>query len=142
MLQFIGVEPQTVTAGALIERQRLSSFMFYLNLVQGGIAARAEVRATTGLNAGLLLEFQEGIACVCAGLLHERFEFAGIEPEAVTVVAEIDFDILEVEDKQRDIAFWANTDHSGASLCDDGASAVEASSTSRVRPLFGFCTFI
>jgi hypothetical protein len=79
------------------------------------------MRATDGLNAALLLEFQQGIVCVRAGLQHKRFEFAGIEPEAVTVVAEIDLDILEVQDEERDIAFWANSDHGGSVTELDGS---------------------
>jgi len=79
---------------------------------------------------------------VRSGLLHERFEFAGIEPQSAAVIAEIDLDILEVEDKERDIAFWANTNHRGASIRDDGAGTVEASSTSQVLPSFGLGGFI
>jgi len=110
--------------------------------MQWRIAPWTEVGATVGLNAGLLLEFQQRIVCVRAGLLHKRFQFAGIEPQALTAVAEIDLDILEVEDKKWDIAFWANTNHRGASVRDDGANTTEASSTSRVLPALGLGDFI
>jgi hypothetical protein len=75
-------------------------------------------------------------------LFHERFQFAGIEPQALAVVTEINLDILEVQDKKRNIAFWANASHGSASRRDDGVGAVEASSTSRVLPSLGFWTFI
>src|ERR1700722_3864104 len=57
-------------------------------------------------------------------------------------MAEIDLDIREVQDKKRDIAFWANASHGGPSRRDDGAGAVKASSTSRVWPPLGLWTFI
>ena len=79
--------------------------------------------ATVGLDAVLLLEFQQGIVRVRSGLLHKRFQFARIEPQTVTVVAEIDLDILEVQDKKRDIAFWANSDH-GGSVTELGGSVI------------------
>jgi hypothetical protein len=59
--------------------------------------------------------------CGRAGLLHERLEFVGIEPQALAVIAEIDFDILEVEDKKRDIAFWANSNHGDSITEPDGS---------------------
>ncbi len=96
---------------AFVERQVWCPRVFHPNFVQRGIAARAELRATLRLNAGLLLEFQQRIIRRGACLPHERFQFARIEPQPATALAEIDFNILEMEDKERDIAFWTDAYH-------------------------------
>ena len=81
------------------------------------------------MDTALLLELQQGIVRVCAGLFHERFQFASIEPQSATVVAEIDLDILEVQDKKRDIAFWANSNH-GSSVTEPDESGIYKSMVS------------
>jgi len=57
LLQFLVVEPQAMSARAFVERKGRRSRIGDLNLVQGGIAARAQMRAAFRLRARLLLEF-------------------------------------------------------------------------------------
>ena len=107
-----------MSAGAFVEREGRRSRIGDLNLVQGGIAARTKVRAAFRLRARLLLEFQEGIARLGARLLHERLQLTGIEPQSVAALADIDFDILEMQDEEREVAFWADAYHDKSSSAE------------------------
>jgi len=142
LLQFIGIEPQAVSPGALVERQRRRSGMLHLDFVQRRIAARAQMRTDFGFDSVLPLETEQGIVRSRTGSVQERFQFARIQPQPATAMAEIDFNLLEVEDKKRDIAFWANALHISSRAGHDGAAPAEASSTSRVTEAAVMMLFI
>src|SRR5580658_7848683 len=106
--------------------------MFDLNLMERGVAARAEMWTAFGDHTGLLSKAEQGIIDAGSRLLHERIQFDRIEPKPATAVAEIKFDVLEMQDEQRHIAFGANSLHIRPRRNHDGPCPVEASSTSRV----------
>jgi hypothetical protein len=102
-----------------------------LNLVQGGVATRAEMRMALGFYARLVLKFQEGIGGLRARALHDGFQLARVEPETVALMTEINVEVPEVQDEQRDITLWANAFHASPRAYD-GACGSDASSTSRI----------
>ena len=62
---------------------------------------------------------------------HNGFQFAGIEPQATAVMTEINVEVPEMQDEQRDITFWTDASHAWPPVYD-GVRGVDASSTSRV----------
>jgi hypothetical protein len=111
LLQFMVVEPQAVATGAFIEGQMWRSRMFDLNLLERGVATRTEMRTAFGDNACIPLKTEQGIARACSRLFHEGIQFDRVEPQTATVVAEIKFDVFEMQDEQRHVAFGANSLH-------------------------------
>jgi len=88
------------------------------------------MRSTAGQRAELLLKVEQGIVGSRARALEEGFQFARIQPQSVATVAEIDFDVLEMQDEKRDIALWANSDHNRVvPLARDDAVVVHAPSS-------------
>jgi hypothetical protein len=55
-------------------------------------------------DAGLFEEFQDGVF----GVLDQGFQLTGIEPDAPALVAEVHFDIVQVQDEQGDVTFWTD----------------------------------
>jgi hypothetical protein len=131
LLQLIGVEPQPMSTGTFIERQLLCFRALDLDFAQWFVAPGAEMPATIGRqDAGLRLKMQQGIVGLRRGVFHERFQFACIKPHTPAAIAKIDFDILELQDEQRNVALWANWNHRRFNLVarDDAVSAQAASS--------------
>jgi len=116
LLQFVIVEPQAVAAGTFVERERRRARVLDLDFVKGGIAPWTEMRTALGFGAFLALKFQEGIVGVSAGALHDGFEFTGAEPETAAFLAEMDVEMLEMQDKQGHVTFWADAFHVRQSL--------------------------
>lgn len=117
--------------------------MFDLDLVQGRVAPRAEMGMAFGFRARLVLKLQQGIGRLGARSRHDGFQLAGFQPQAVALLTEINFQVPEMQDKQRDITFWTDASHVVQNLVrNDGASGADASSTSRVTTISGSRSFI
>jgi hypothetical protein len=131
LLQFMVVEPQAVTAGTFVEGQGGGASVFDLNLVQRGVAPRTQMRTALWFHARLVLEFQQWIGGRRARALHDGFQLARREPESAALMAEMDFEVPEMQDEQGHITFWTDASHTRPRV-HDGACEVNASSTSRI----------
>jgi hypothetical protein len=111
LLQFVSIKPEAVTARATVHFYRFVSLPFDIQLSQAPIAARAKRSPPLGGFTFGVLKSQQVIVRTAAGAREKSFQFACIQPQTVTALAEVQGDPLEFEDQQGFIASGTDANH-------------------------------